>query len=156
MILDIGDRRLIDMREPCKACGDRRGVLLERNGQDTVRCLACDRFAYNAPRVETGRAVRSVSTVHAAIRPKQRARIIQRAGGKCEQCGVRERLHVGHIVGVAIGLELGVEESLLNGDDNLLCQCDECNLGQGAEPMPLFLAVTIIRARAALTARDAS
>jgi hypothetical protein len=151
MAIDDGSRRLIEMREPCKACACRRGVVLERNGQDTVRCLECDRFAYNAPRVETGRAVRSVSTVHAAIKPKQRSRILERAGGKCEQCGARERLHVGHIVSVAIGLELGVDESLLNGDDNLLCQCEECNLGRGSEPMPLFLAVTVLRARAAFT-----
>lgn len=135
------------MRHPCRGCGWDLGVVREVNGQDTVRCAACSRFAYNAPRVETGRAVRTVSTVHAAIRPRQRMRILTRAGGKCEVCGSRESLHVGHIVGVAVGLEYGLTEETLNDDENLLALCVECNLGQGAEPMSLPLAVAILRAR---------
>ncbi len=140
------------MREPCKDCGCEAGDVQEKNGQDTVRCRKCSRFAYNAPRVETGRAVRSVSTVHAAIKPKQRSRILSRAGGKCEVCGARERLHVGHIVSVVVGLGYGMTEVELNDDENLMSLCEECNLGQGAEPMSLPLAIAVLRSRIAWAA----
>lgn len=142
------------MRSPCAFCLGSVGVLREVNGQDTVRCARCDRFAYNAPRVETGRAVRSVATVHAGIRPKQRSRVLERAGARCEVCGARERLHVGHILGVAIGLQYGLDERLLNDDENLLALCEECNLGQGAAPMSLPLAIAILRARVAWRERS--
>lgn len=137
----------IDMRSPCKSCGGVAGIVLERNGQDTVRCVLCGVFAYNAPRVETGRAQRSVSTVHAAIKPKQRSRILARASAKCEVCGAHERLHVGHIVSVVVGLSYGMTEETLNDDENLMALCEECNLGQGAEPMSLPLAIAVLRAR---------
>lgn len=143
----MSDERRIEMRDPCADCGNTTGVVVERNGQDTVRCEACNRFSYNAPRVETGRAQRSVSTVHAAIKPKQRMRILERAGAKCEVCGARGNLHVGHICGVAAGLAYGVSEKLLNDDENLMALCEECNLGQGAAPMSLPLALAIIRCR---------
>lgn len=140
------------MRAPCPNCGATAGVVLERKGQDTVRCLACDRWCYNAPRTETGRAVRSTSTVHAAIKPKQRARILMRASSKCEVCGARGILHVGHIISVDVGLQFGLDETLLNDDENLLCMCEQCNLGLGDEPMPLRVAIAVLRAR--VTWRD--
>jgi 5-methylcytosine-specific restriction endonuclease McrA len=139
------------LRAPC-VCGSELGVVLERNGQDTVRCARCEKFQYNAPRVETGRVQRSVSTVHAAIRPKQRARILERAGARCEVCGARDRLHVGHILAVAVGLSYGLTEVELNHDENLLALCEECNLGQGGAPMSLRLAIAIVRARIAWSA----
>lgn len=141
------------MRNPCVSCGGIAGVVREVNGQDTVRCEACGTFAYNAPRVETGRAQRSVSTVHAAIKPKQRSRILARASAKCEVCGAHGRLHVGHIVSVMVGLRFGMTEDRLNDDENLMALCEECNLGQGAEPMSLPLAIAVLRAR--ISWRDA-
>jgi 5-methylcytosine-specific restriction endonuclease McrA len=143
----------ITMREPCKGCGESIGVVVEVNGQDTVRCAECNRYAgYNAPRTETGRRPRSVSTVHAAIRPKQRSRILERAHARCEVCGARGDLHVGHILSVSLGLQYGVPDRELNDDENLIALCPECNLGQGAAPMSLGLAVAILRAR--ITWRD--
>lgn len=135
------------MRSPCAKCGETEGRVIERNGQDTVRCRECDAFQYNAPRVETGRAVRSATTVHDAVRPKQRARILMRAGAKCEVCGARGELHVGHIVSVSAGLACGVPDEDLNHDENLLALCPACNLGMGAEPMPLRVAIAVMRTR---------
>jgi 5-methylcytosine-specific restriction endonuclease McrA len=143
------DRENFTMRAPCKQCSGTVGRIVERNRQDTVRCASCGVYQYNAPRVETGREQRSVTTVHEAIRPKQRARILSRASARCEVCGARGNLHVGHIVSVAIGLNFGMTEVELNDDENLLCLCEECNLGQGKEPMPLRVAMVVLRARIA-------
>ena len=150
------DRGNFPMRAPCVGCGYPNGEIVEKNGQDTVRCLRCDRFAYNAPRVETGREQRSVSTVHDAVKPKQRARILMRASSRCEVCGTRGNLHVGHIISVEAGLHFGLTEIDLNDDENLLCLCEECNLGQGSEPMPLRVAVAVLRARIAWRDRQAN
>jgi hypothetical protein len=138
------------MRTPCKQCGGTNGLLIERNGQDTVRCSSCGVFCYNAPRTETGRAPRTVTTVHNGIKPSQRARILVRATGRCELCGARgDRvvLHVGHILSVDAGITYGLPDDEINHDENLLALCDECNLGQGAEPMPLRVAIAVLRAR---------
>ena len=152
----VVDRERFSLRAPCAGCTSEVGYVLERNGQDTVRCVSCDRFQYNAPRTETGRAVRSVSTIHAAVRPKQRARIILRAGAKCETCGAagRDGLHVGHIVSVEVGLNFGLSDDEINDDENLLALCAECNLGFGAEPMPLRVAISVLRARVAWARRN--
>lgn len=142
------------MRAPCPDCGNELGAVREVNGQDTVRCIGCGRHCYNAPRTETGRAARSVSTVHNGIKPKQRIRILGRASARCEVCGGRDNLHVGHIVSVAVGLEFGLDETMLNDDENLLCMCAECNLGLGDEPMPLRVAATVLRARISWAKRE--
>lgn len=140
-------KRLIEMRARCPHCDSPEGYLVRKHNQDTVRCNLCDRFQHNAPRTETGEREVSVQTTHAAIKPKQRARILSRASGKCEVCGSRELLQVGHILSVEYGLEFGVEPALLNDDENLICECAQCNLGRGSEPMPLHLMVSILKAR---------
>jgi len=136
-----------ELRKPCK-CGHVSGYIVEKGAQDVVRCVACDVWQYNAPRTETGKKPRTVQTVHAAIKPKQRQRILQMAGMGCQLCHkVGAQLHVSHIISVAIGLNYGIEECMLNDDENLIALCDECNLGMGDEPVPLRLAVAILRAR---------
>ena len=55
------------------SCGSTNGILLERNGQNTVRCVDCGKFNYNAPKVETGQRRRTVATVRATIKPAQQA-----------------------------------------------------------------------------------
>ena len=136
----------LNLRDPC-ACGSSVGTILTKNGQDTVRCLGCDRWQYNAPKTETGRKARSVSTVHEAIKPAQRARIILRSSGFCELCGASGNLHVGHIVSVDDGLAHGLSDREINDDENLATMCEECNLGLGAQTLPLRLAISILRAR---------
>lgn len=139
-----------EMRAACISCRGKAGRIEERGAQDCVFCLGCGRFQYNAPRVETGKAVRSVSTVHKGISPSKRARVLLRATGRCELCGRRPEggeIHVGHLVSVADGLERGLTEAELNDEENLCAMCDACNLGAGRQTMPLRVAVALLMAR---------
>lgn len=131
----------------CPKCGSDHGDITTTNSQDVVRCRDCGKYLYNAPKTETGRAVRSVSTTHAAIKPKQRARIIERANRRCEVCGNFGNMHVGHIVSVAYGHRNGLSDAVLNSDENLICQCEECNLGASSRTIPLRMYVAILVAR---------
>ena len=142
------EREPYRMRKPCVSCGSEFGRIRETGAQDCVYCL-CGRFQYNAPRVETGKAVRTVTTVHNGIKPKQRARIlVERAGCRCELCGsTKGELHVGHLLSVEVGLKQGLTEDELNDDENLAAMCAECNLGIGRNPIPLRLAVALQMAR---------
>jgi 5-methylcytosine-specific restriction endonuclease McrA len=136
------------MRKPCQGCGCEFGLLSEVNGQDTVRCFACNRHCYNAPRTETGRAQRTVSTVHNAVKPKLRSKILERDGHRCVLCHAEDvPLHVGHVVSVDAGLAVGLSDAEINDEENLIAQCQECNLGQGAQPIALSVAVRILKAR---------
>lgn len=132
------------LRKPC-SCGSTTGRIEERGAQDCVFC-SCGRFQYNAPRVETGKAVRTVATVHNGISTKQRARILLRDGNACSICHAKDKhLHVGHLLSVDVGLSMGLTEVELNDDENLAAMCDECNLGIGNTPLPLRLCVAILR-----------
>lgn len=139
------------MRKPCGSCGVQLGRIEEKGAQDCVYCLGCDRWQYNAPRVETGKSIRTVTTVHNGVRPKQRMRILVRANRRCELCGATPsdtaKLHVSHMLSVADGLTMGLDETVINSDENLLCLCDECNLGMGKQTIPLRLAASIVKAR---------
>lgn len=139
----------ITMRKPCDKCGHTEGSITETNAQDVVRCLACNKYQYNAPRTETGRAVRTVSTTHEAIKPKQRARIIERDCGHCVACGAVNNLHIGHVVSVKDGHALSLSDEDINSDDNLVTLCAECNLGWGDRSMRanLYVAILIRRQR---------
>lgn len=144
----------ITMRAPCRyGCGDTTGYIVTKNGQDCVYCSACNRHQYNAPKTETGRAPRTVTTVHNGIKPSLRARIIERATGKCEMCGSRKNLHVGHLISVDAGIQWGMTDGEINSTENLICICDECNLGIGNEPVPLRFAVAMVMTRLAYKVR---
>ena len=139
-----GDRH--KLRKPCTGCGGTAGRITTRNSQDCVYCV-CGRYQYNAPKVETGRKVRTVSTVHDAIKPKLRAKILMRANGRCEMCGRRENLHVGHLLSVEAGLRFDLTEDQLNHPENLAAMCDACNLGIGKEPVPARFLIALVLAR---------
>lgn len=141
-----------EMREPCRECGGPFGRVEERNGQACVYCVTpgCGRWVYNAPRTETGEKRRSVSTVHAAIKPKTRAHVLLRANSRCELCGVGiddTVMHVGHLISVEDGLKEGLTDQHLNHQENLAAMCQECNLGIGKDSTPLrtLLRVTALR-----------
>lgn len=142
MILDC----TYEMRRPCTACGGSLGRIETRGMQDCVFCR-CGKFQYNAPRIETGREVRTVTTVHNGIKAGQRARILERDNGRCFLCGCRENLQVGHLLSVNEGLKMGLTEAQLNDDENLATQCAECNLGASDRPVSLRLAMAILIAR---------
>lgn len=142
------DRDIFTMRAPCPSCGETIGKLVEVNSQDTVRCRGCNRFCYCAPRTETGREQRSVTTVHKGVRPHVRTRILERDGHQCVLCRSHDTtLHVGHIVSVKAGFDIGMSDVEINDEENLIAVCEECNLGQGAQPIPLRTAIAILRAR---------
>ena len=145
------DPKPYPLRKPCAGCGASFGRILERGAQDTVRCASCDRWQYNAPRTETGKAVRTVKTTHDAITSKTRARVLMRATGKCELCLCRPEdtssLHVGHIVSVKNGHDFGLSDDEINSAENLAAMCDQCNLGIGKDTIPLRLAIAIQMAR---------
>lgn len=135
------------MREKCASCGGSFGELEIRNGQDCIICY-CGRWQYNAPKTESGRGVRTVTTTHKAIKPKQRYRILERANRCCELCRkVGGELHVGHAISVKDGHEIGLSDDLINSDENLLALCDECNLGAGRKSLPLRILAGIIISR---------
>ena len=138
------------MRKPCKNCGHQYGYIIEKGAQDCVYCDECKVWQYNAPRVETGKKVRSTQTVHAAIKPALRAEVLLRATGRCELCGAKPdtaSLHVGHLISVECGLAEGMTDDQINSLDNVCCLCDQCNLGLGKQPVPLRLAVSMVMAR---------
>lgn len=147
------DGKPIALRDPASPkerrhwdeCPCREGVLRTSGNQDTVRCAGCGLFLYNAPKTETGRAERTVTTVHNGIKPKQRARVLMRDAGRCRLCKAEGvPLHVGHILSVERGLAQGLTEAQLNSDSNLLALCDQCNLGMSKSPMPLWLVVGLL------------
>lgn len=140
------ENQTITMRKAC-ACGGTEGFIVLKNGQDVVRCVLCKTHQYNAPRTETGREQRTVTTVHNGVKPKQRARVLLRDNGACVLCGRRDMLHVGHVLSVKDGLSSGLTETELNDDENLLTLCDECNLGIGKETMPVRLLLRVLAER---------
>jgi 5-methylcytosine-specific restriction endonuclease McrA len=144
----------MQMRKACSACSEQEGRLETRNGQDCVFCVGCGAFQYNAPKTETGRVPRTVTTVHNGITARQRARILVRSLGRCDLCGAKGDLHVGHLLSVKEGLRLGLTEVELNNDENLAAFCPECNLGLGQEVVPLRLMVSILMARLRPTRKE--
>lgn len=145
--------KTLALRKPCTKCSNTgKAEIITKGGQDCVYCMMCGAFQYNAPKTETGRKTRSVSTVHSAIRPKQRSRIIDRANGRCERCGASKEttttgLHVGHVVSVKAGLQFGLSALEINSDENLIAECDQCNLGHGSASIPLHIYVAILMTR---------
>lgn len=136
------------MRTPCPGCGSSFGILEQKSGQNTIHCANCGRHCYNAPKTETGEKPRSVSTVHASIRPKDRVEIIERATGRCELCGTSDAiLHVGHILSVDDGLGIGFTELELNDPANLAAMCEECNLGLGKLSISPRLYIALLKKR---------
>jgi len=113
-------------------------------------CDECGRHQRFVKKSELGLATRSVS--RSKIKPKQRSRIIDRARGRCERCGVpaaktKAGLHVGHVVSEAEGRRVGVAQEVIDSDENLIAECDECNLGHGKAPIPMSVFIAILMTR---------
>jgi len=136
----------MEMRSACQ-CGSSEGRVETRNSQDCVFCAGCGRFQYNAPKVETGRAVRSLRT-RPDIKPSQRSRIIDRDSGRCVICHHADRnLEVGHLISVDDGKRLGMTEAELYDDENLAAMCSPCNSGYGSMSISPRTMLMLIRAR---------
>jgi hypothetical protein len=144
---DTPGPQTILLRNPCP-CGCIDGLIITKNGQDTVWCAQCDRYAgYNAPRTETGRPRRSLRT-RPDISPSQRARIILRDGCACVLCHGRKDLVIGHAVSLRDGYADGLTDKLLYSDNNLVAMCAECNAGQGGDSIPPHRLLLILSLRA--------
>lgn len=131
----------------CRKCRSGSVRIEPRNGQDCVWCLGCGQFSHNAPKHETGRAVRSLRT-RPDIKPSKRARVLDRDNGACIICHrVDIALDVGHIVSVDEGRTLGMTEEQLFDDENLAAMCASCNSGFNAVSINprLFAALVIAR-----------
>ena len=120
---------VLTMRSPCSACGEMKGRIEVRGGQNCVFCVGCGQWSYNAPKAETGEAIRSLSS-RPRIKPKQKARILSRDGYACLCCHATDRpLVIGHLVSVHDGPGVGMTDADLNHDENLAPFCEECNAG---------------------------
>jgi hypothetical protein len=142
---------MFSLRKPC-VCGGELGRIETKSGQDCVYCLSCGKWQYNAPKYETGRKARSVQTTHRNIKPKQRARIIERANRRCERCGRPAEfsvggLHVGHLMSVDAGHEYGLSDQEINHDENLIAECEECNLGHSSDCLPIRFYIAFLKKR---------
>lgn len=126
------------LRNPCLNCGGTAGRIETRNGQDTLWCLGCNRWQYNAPRLETGRAVRNLAT-RPGITPSQRARILDVFDHACIACGGRPprvELTLEHIISRELADEHGMLDALIDSEWNLAPMCPECNSGHRWLPQP--------------------
>lgn len=134
------------LRKPC-ACTSETGYIIETGGQQVVRCVRCHRGLYNAPKSETGLARRSVSD-RPQIKPSKRARIIERDNGTCQKCHKTEgRMHIGHLLSVKDGRAIGATDEELWDDDNLVLECEECNLGFGERTPAPRLVYRVLQVR---------
>lgn len=140
------------MRAPCQRCGGSMGRLETHGGQDCVYCLNCGKHCYNAPRTETGRAVRSLRT-RPRIPPSQRSRILALDAYACVLCHTTAReLDIGHLVSVKEGTERGVPEASLYDDINLAAMCALCNSGLGKKSVDSAMILAIHLARSTRSA----
>lgn len=121
------------LRSAC-SCGSTEGDVSTKNGQDVVRCVHCHAYQYCAPRTETGRNVRPVST-RPNLKPSVRYRILEQFGFTCLSCGQGApdvELTIDHIISRAAAERAGVLDDLIDSDDNLAPMCAECNSGKQA------------------------
>jgi len=118
-------------------------------GQNTVRCTLCRKWQYNAPKSETGEEQRHIKT-RDNIKAATRARILTRANGLCELCGVSSKisiLHVSHILSVDDSHCTDITPEEVNHDDNLASLCEACNLGMGKLSFNPRLYLRLLRRR---------
>lgn len=121
----------ITMRTPCP-CGGTQGHIETRGGQDCVYCTTCSQYRYNAPRTETGRKKRSLSS-REGITPSARARILDRYQHACVNCGRRApevRLELDHIIPRHLAHEHNMLDDIIDSEWNLAPACAECNSGR--------------------------
>jgi len=108
------------------------GFIAENNGQDVVRCSACNRYQYNAPRVETGRKVRTLAS-REGVPVGQRSRILDAHDHCCIACGRRPpdiRLELDHIIPRDVAAKFDILDDLIDSPANLAPLCAECNSGR--------------------------
>lgn len=140
----------LTLRAACP-CGGTTGRIVTRSGQDVVYCNDCDRYQYNAPRLETGRAQRSLAS-RPGITVSQRARVLAVHDYACVSCGRRPpdiELQLAHIISREIAAKYEMLDALIDSEWNLAPMCAECNSGDAfvSEPsVRLMYRVLMIKA----------
>ncbi len=132
---------------PCDKCGDDVGLVQRGPIHIKLVCAGCGAYQKFLSKSDLGEQPRSLTPRGECIKPKQRARILVRDGGRCMLCGGTENLTAGHILSHADGLDHGLDEDLIDSDDNLMCMCERCNSGLGRSSLPLYLAEALIARR---------
>jgi hypothetical protein len=51
------------------------------------------------------------------------------------------------VVSIDAGVKAGVSLEVLNSDENLIAECEECNLGHGRAPLPMAVFIAILMTR---------
>lgn len=137
------------LRKPCQYCGSTSGEIRPKGGQDVVYC-ECGKYAgYNAPRVETGRAVRSLSS-RQGLTPGQRHRILEAHDFSCISCGRRPpdvELQIDHLISRHDAEAAGCLDELIDSEDNLAPQCAECNSGKGRSTVSIRMMHRVLQVR---------
>lgn len=121
----------IPLRQTCE-CGGTTGHIITKAGQDCVYCDQCNRWHFNAPKTETGRAVRTLAT-RPTIKPSERARVLAAHDHACVGCGKRPpevRLELDHIIPREVADAYGMLDALIDSHWNLAPLCAECNSGK--------------------------
>jgi hypothetical protein len=132
-----------ELQRACATCGSLDGILTFGDTHQRLDCANCGRWQKWVSKQELGLAPRPVARDAQCVPPKQRARILARDGCRCQFCGSTERLHVGHILAHAEGTSAGIDHELLDSDDNLITQCEACNVPV-RESLPLWLAAALL------------
>lgn len=138
----------------CNRCGHEDTFYLTTVGQQDVARCRTDTYmepphyaGFNAPRRETGRTIRPLST-RPGISPSQRSRIMERDNFTCVFChNSNTHLVIAHLISENEGRQAGLTDRQLYDDENLVASCDECNSGQSDRPISLRFAVALLRAR---------
>lgn len=99
-------------------------------------CADCACHVRFVSKAEAGVGRRSV-TSRKGIKPRVRARVLDRFAYGCHLCGRSAAdgvlLHVDHILPVHLAKRFGVYDDVIESELNLAPLCEECNLGKGAE-----------------------
>lgn len=137
--------------EQCPFCDEQTSTVREKAPHYGLYCDNHEppRLIRWIGKAELGLSQRSVST-RKGIKAAQRSRIMQRDSYRCQTCGRAQPeviLNVGHIISVHDGKDLGLADREINDDENLLTQCEECNLGLGKQTMPIRFVANVLMAR---------
>src|SRR5262245_31427937 len=93
------------MSQPCDRCGSEDGLLVEAGPHWKLTCADCGAYQRFVSKAELGLSIRSLS-VRPDIKPKKRARILERDNYRCVLCGRNEDPQIGHILSVDDGRAL--------------------------------------------------
>ena len=122
------------LRNTCAHCNCLDGYSIQRNGQEVVYCASCDKYAYNRPRSESGRPVKSTRS-RPNIKPSLRMRVLAAHDHRCVYCGRSPAtddivLDIDHLVPVALAKKYDLYDEVIESEHNLVPACAQCNRGK--------------------------